>query len=335
LPTCTAPGQPGGLSAARDIRRAVGPFLPARLQHMEKEQNMSSTAIPTATPAAIPPTEFVAFWNDTLAAKFERYREILMNGLSHHSEAWLGEVQIAPGSRIVDVGCGWGDTARALARKTGPGGHVLGLDCVEQFLRRARRDAASEGLKNVDFVTADVQTYRFDASFDLCFSRFGMMFFENPVAAMRNILSALKPGGALVFIVWRGKADNDWARVPEAVVQDFLPVPGEDARTCGPGPFSMAEPEVVRKQLEIAGFEDVRFEATDGPVTVGDSVRNAIDFQLALGPAGELFREAGPLAEQRRDRIEAALSEALAPYQRDGRIVMPSGSWRVSARRPA
>lgn len=83
-----------------------------------------------------PQTEFVAFWNDTLAAKFERYREILMNGLNHHSAVWLEEAQIPPGSRIVDVGCGWGDTARALAHKTGSDGHVLGLDCVDQFLRK-------------------------------------------------------------------------------------------------------------------------------------------------------------------------------------------------------
>jgi SAM-dependent methyltransferase len=162
-----------------------------------------------------------------------------------------------------------------------------------------------------------------------------MMFFENPVAAMRKVLRALKPGGELVFIVWRSKAENAWAQVPEAVVQKFLPPPGGDARTCGPGPFSMAEPEVVKKQLEIAGFEDIRFEATDGPLTVGKSSRNAIDFQLAIGPAGEVFREAGHLAEERRGEIEAALREALAPYQQDGHIVMPSGSWRVSARKPA
>ncbi|MCC5968878.1 MAG: class I SAM-dependent methyltransferase [Pararhodobacter sp.] len=286
------------------------------------------------TLAADPPTEFVAFWNDTLADKFERYRDILMNGLSHHSEVWLNEVQIAPGTKIVDVGCGWGDTARALARKTGPKGHVLGLDCVEQFLRRARADAETEGLDNVSFVAADVQTYPFDASFDMCFSRFGMMFFENPVAAMRNILRALKPGGELVFIVWRSKAENVWAYVPETVVKEFLPLPGEDARTCGPGPFSMSEPDVVRKQLEIAGFDDIRFEATDGPVTVGGSLRNAIDFQLALGPAGEVFREAGALAEERRDEIETALRDALAPYQQGESIVLPSASWRVSARKP-
>jgi ubiquinone/menaquinone biosynthesis C-methylase UbiE len=285
------------------------------------------------TLTADPQTEYVAFWNDILATKFERFRDVLMNGLSHHSAVWLNGLHLAPGARIVDVGCGWGDTALALAHKAGPDGHVLGLDCVDSFLRKARADAAAAGLENVEFVAADVQTYPFDASFDLCFSRFGMMFFENPVAAMRNIRNALKPGGDLVFIVWRDLSENPWVGLPKAVVQDFLPPPGEDARTCGPGPFSMAEPEVVRKQLEIAGFGGIRFDATDGPVTVGNSLRNAVDFQLAIGPAGEVFREAGALADARRTEIEAALRRALKPYQQaDGRIVMPSASWRVSAR---
>ncbi len=280
-------------------------------------------------------TEYVAFWNEILATKFERFRDILMNGLSHHSEVWLNGLAITPGARIVDVGCGWGDTALELARKSGPDGQVLGLDCVERFLLKGRADAAAAGLKNVRFVAADVQTYPFDASFDLCFSRFGMMFFENPVAAMRSIHSALKPGGDLVFIVWRDLSENPWVGLPRTVVQNYLPPPGNDARTCGPGPFSMADPGVVSKQLQAAGFEDIDFTATDGPVTVGDSLRNAIDFQLAIGPAGEVFREAGALAEERRDEIEAALRKALSPYQQqDGSIVMPSGSWRVSARKP-
>ncbi len=281
-------------------------------------------------------SDYVAFWNDTLAAKFDRFRDILMNGLSHHSTDWLDTARIAPGTRILDVGCGWGDTALALARRTGPAGHVLAIDCVERFLRKGRADAAAEGLGNIRFVAADVERHPFSGDHDLCFSRFGMMFFENPVVAMRNIRTALRPGGDLVFIVWRDLSENPWVGLPKAVVQDFLPPPGDHARTCGPGPFSMADPEVVRTQLEIAGFEDIRFRRTDGPVTVGASLRNAIDFQLAIGPAGELFREAGALAQDQKAEIETALGIALARWQRpDGSIVMPSASWRVSARRPA
>ncbi|MCC5810784.1 MAG: class I SAM-dependent methyltransferase [Ectothiorhodospiraceae bacterium] len=282
----------------------------------------------------LPVNEYVEFWNDTLADKFERYREILMNGLSLHSRIPLERLEVAPGSRILDVGCGWGDTALALARMTGPQGFVMGLDCVDRFLEKGRQDAAEAGLTNVEFVDADVETYPFKPEYDLCFSRFGMMFFQNPVVAMRNIRKALRPGGRLVFIVWRDIEDNPWLGVPKQVVLDFLPPPGEDARTCGPGPFSMANPDVVSKQLEIAGFADVRFERTDGPVIVGDSVENAMRFQLALGPAGEVFREAGEEAERRRGEIEQALRDVLAPFEEQGRIVMPSSSWTITADNP-
>lgn len=293
---------------------------------------MAQTA--TQTSAQPERNEYVEFWNDTLADKFDRFREILMNGLSYHSRVPLGKLEIEPGSRIVDVGCGWGDTAIQLAQKTGPDGYVLGLDCVDQFLDKGRADAAAAGLTHIEFLAADVERYPFEPEFDLCFSRFGMMFFQNPVAAMRNVRTALKPGGELMFIVWRDIQDNAWLGVPKQVVLDFLPPPGEDARTCGPGPFSMADPETVTKQLEIAGFEDIDFERIDGPVTVGESVEDGMRFQLALGPAGEVFREAGELAEQRRGEIEQALRDALAPYQQDdGRIVMPSSSWTITARK--
>lgn len=278
-------------------------------------------------------SEYAEFWNDTLADKFDRFREILMNGLSYHSRVPLEKLSVAPGSKIVDVGCGWGDTAIELARKSGPQGSVLGLDCVAQFLQTARREAEAAGVDNVRFQTADVERYPFEPEFDLSFSRFGMMFFENPVAAMRNVRNSLRPGGELMFIVWRGIDDNPFFGLPKQVVLQYLSPPGDDARSCGPGPFSMADTETVSKQLEIAGFQDVAFERNDGPVTVGRTPEDAVNFQLALGPAGEVFREAGDEAERKRSEIEAALREALAPYQTDEGIVMPSSSWTITARK--
>ncbi len=279
--------------------------------------------------------EFTAFWNNVLVAKFERFRNILLDGLGYHSDVPLRTLQIARGAKVLDVGCGWGDTAIELAKKVGPTGSVLGLDCCDAFLEKGRKDAAAAGLANVRFVAADVQTYRFEPEHDFCFSRFGMMFFANPVAAMRNIRSALKPGGRLMFITWRSIGDNPWAEIPKKLVLDFLPPPSEDAQTCGPGPFSMASPDVVGAQLKAAGFEDPRFERVDGDVMVGATVDQALDFQLALGPAGEIFREAGALAEKRRPEIEAGLRAELARHQRDGKIFMRSGSWTITARKPA
>ena len=283
---------------------------------------------------AVTNDEFTAFWNDVLVEKFERFRNILLDGLSYHSELPLRTLELARGARALDVGCGWGDTAIELAKKVGASGYVLGLDCCAAFLEKGKADARAAGLGNVRFVTADVQTYRFEPEFDFCFSRFGMMFFSNPVAAMRNIRSALKPGGRLMFITWRKLEENLWAALPKKVILEFLPPPGEGAQSCGPGPFSMASPEVVAAQLKAAGFEDAKFTPIDGPVMVGSSVEQAMDFQLALGPAGEIFREAGSQAERSRKEIEEALKRELARHQRAGIVVMPSASWTITARKP-
>jgi ubiquinone/menaquinone biosynthesis C-methylase UbiE len=280
--------------------------------------------------------KFTAFWNDVLVAKFERFRNIMLEGMRYHSDEPFRTLGVRRGSKVLDVGCGWGDTAIELARMTGPSGSVLGLDCCNAFLEKGRRDAREAGLANVRFVEANVETYRFAPEFDLCFSRFGMMFFSNPVAAMRNVRSALKPGGRLVFVTWRTIGDNPFLGVPKSVVQKFLPPPGENAATCGPGPFSMADPKTVGAQLKAAGFVDATFTRVDGPVMVGRDIEQAIEFQLALGPAGEIVREAGSLAEARKDEIDRALRDELARYrQPDGSVVLASSSWTISAANPA
>lgn len=279
-------------------------------------------------------TEFVDFWNEVLVPKFIKYRHILVGGLTHHSAQVFPSLEVAAGHRVLDVGCGFGDTAIQLARKVGPHGRVVGIDCCPAFLDIARNDAEAAGLDNIVFVDGDAQSHPFAAEYDFCFSRFGTQFFENPVAGLRNMRRALKPGAQMTMIVWRALEENPWFAVPRDVVLRFLPPPGEDARTCGPGPFSMASRPVVAKQLEIAGYTDVRFERIDAPLMVGDTVDDAIGFQLALGPAGEVFREAGAAAERRRSEIESALRAALAPYLRGDGVVMDSSSWKITARNP-
>ena len=275
------------------------------------------------------------FWNEVLVAKFERFRNIMMDGMSYHSAQPFRTLEVPKGASVLDAGCGWGDTAIELAQMTGPSGRVLGLDCCDTFLEKGRRDADAAGLRNVRFVEADVQTYRFAPEFDLCFSRFGMMFFSNPVAALRNIRSALKPGGRLMLVTWRTIADNPFLGLPKEIVLKFLPPPDEDVVSCGPGPFSMADPEIVSAQLKAAGFTAVEFTRVDGPVMVGRDIEQAIDFQMALGPAGQIVREAGATAETRKDEIVRALHDALVRYrQPDGSVVMASSSWTITARNP-
>lgn len=277
-------------------------------------------------------TEFVDFWNEVLAPKFVKYKHVLVDGLTHHSAAIFPSLDIRAGDRALDVGCGFGDTAIQIAERVGSTGSVLGIDCCEAFLEYGRRDAVAAGLDNVSFALADVQFQPFQPEYDFCFSRFGTMFFENPVAALKNMRRALKPGGRLTFIVWRAIDDNPWLGLPKQVALNFLPPPGEDAATCGPGPFSMASESMVTKQLEIAGYEDIEFKRVDAPLLVGRTPEDAVGFQLALGPAGEVYREAGEEAEQKHDEISAALRAELARWETPEGIVMESSSWVISAR---
>jgi ubiquinone/menaquinone biosynthesis C-methylase UbiE len=279
-------------------------------------------------------TEFVDFWNEILVPKFTKYRHVLVGGLNHHSAKIFPSLQVHEGDRAVDVGCGFGDTAIELAKRVGPTGSVLGIDCCETFLEIARGDAAAAGVENVEFVNADVQFYPFEGDFDFCFSRFGTQFFENPVAGLKSMRRALKPGGTMTMIVWRGIEDNPWLGMAKEIVLRFLPPPGEDGRSCGPGPFSMAGQDMVTKQLEIAGYTGIAFERVDAPLMVGNSPDDAAGFQLALGPAGEVFREAGEEAERKRAEITAALTTELSKYETDEGIVLPSSSWVITARNP-
>ena len=280
-------------------------------------------------------TAFVQFWNEVLAPKFIRFKHVLVGGLTRHSEAIFPSLPVRPGDRALDVGCGFGDTAIKLARLVGPEGEVVGIDCCDAFLDMAREDVEAQGLSNIRFLRGDAEVALPESQFDFVFSRFGTMFFANPVAGLRNMRKALKPGGRMVHIVWRGRADNPWLSMAKDVVLEFLPPPGEDARTCGPGPFSMSDEDTVRGMMSSAGYRDIAFRRVDAPVLIGADVADAIEFQLALGPAGEVFREAGQIAEDRRGEIEAALAEAIDRQKTsaDG-IVMESSSWVISAVNP-
>ena len=279
-------------------------------------------------------TEFVDFWNEILVPKFVKYRHILVGGLTHHSAKIFPSLNVREGDRVLDVGCGFGDTAIQLARRVGPSGSVLGIDCCAVFLETARKDAAAAGVDNIAFIEGDAQLYPFEPEYDFCFSRFGAMFFENPVVGLKNMRRALKPGGTMTMIVWRAIEDNPWLGLPKEIVLKYLPPSGEDARTCGPGPFSMANQEMVTKQLEIAGYDGIEFERIDAPLMVGDSPEDAVGFQLAVGPAGEVYREAGAEAQRRHGEIEAALLTELGRYANAEGIVMDSSSWKITARNP-
>ena len=289
---------------------------------------------PAIAPAA-EDSEFVQFWNDVLAPKFIRFKHILVGGLSRHSDAVFPTLPVRSGDQVLDVGCGFGDTAIRLAGQVGATGLVVGVDCCDAFLDQARVEMKSRRVTNLSFVRADAEIALPDDQFDFVFARFGTMFFANPVAGLSNMRKALRPGGRMVHIVWRERADNPWLSMAKDVVLKYLPMPGADAQTCGPGPFSMADEPMVRAMMKAAGYDKIEFRRVDAPVLVGKDVDDAIAFQLAIGPAGEVFREAGALGEARRAEIEAALAAAIDAQKKasDG-VVMDSSSWVISAINP-
>jgi ubiquinone/menaquinone biosynthesis C-methylase UbiE len=293
------------------------------------------TIAASANSPATEDTAFVQFWNDVLAPKFIRFKHVLVGGLTQHSEAVFPTLNVRKGDRVLDVGCGFGDTTLRLAELAGTPGEVVGVDCCDAFLAYGRREVADRGVKNVTFVRGDAEIALPANQFDFVFARFGTMFFANPVNGLRNMRKALRPGGRMVHIVWRNRADNPWLSMAKDVVLRFLPEPGADAQTCGPGPFSMSDEATVRMMMRSAGYDQIEFRRIDAPVLIGTDVADAIAFQLAIGPAGEVFREAGREAEEKREQIEAALAQAInrQKISADG-IVMDSSSWVISAINP-
>ena len=284
--------------------------------------------------ATEPRSQYVDFWNAVLVPKFNTWRHVLVGGLGQHSAKVFPALALRGGDNVLDVGCGWGESTIEIARRVGPAGKVVGLDCCDAFLDQGRADAKAAGLANLTFLEANVETYAFRPEHDFCFSRFGTQFFENPVTGLRNMRSALRPGGAMTMIVWRARADNPWLTLPKEIVSRYLPPVKEHAASCGPGPFSMADTEVVKEQLRIAGYSDVKFERIDADVMVGRDVDEAVAFQLAIGPAGEVYREAGREAERQHDTLVAALKDELRGFVRPEGVMMGSSSWMVTAQNP-
>ncbi|HSC21385.1 MAG TPA: class I SAM-dependent methyltransferase, partial [Solirubrobacterales bacterium] len=230
-------------------------------------------------------------WSGPLFEIFLKYRDLTTGGLGAHGEVAMSSNPPQPGERAIDIGCGFGDTTRRLAELVGPEGSALGVDVSPPFIETAGKEAEEAGVGNVEFRIADVQTLQLPQEFDYAFSRMGIMFFANPVAALRNVRAALKPGGRFTAVVWRRKLDNEWVRRAEEIVDEYLEHPEEtEEPTCGPGPFSMANADTVSEQLKIAGFEEIGLRRCDLPMKVGADLDQAVEFGMALGPAGEILR---------------------------------------------
>jgi ubiquinone/menaquinone biosynthesis C-methylase UbiE len=279
--------------------------------------------------------EFIGCWNEILTPKWLRFRHLLSGNGKLHSDVALRRFGIRAGNRVLDFGCGFGETCLELGRLVGPTGEVLGLDCTSAFLEIANRERDEAGLANVRYELGDAQSHPLPGGhFDVAFARFGVMFFESAVRALRNVHRALVPGGKVCLIVWRGIDHNPAWGAAKAVVREFLPPPGPAARTCGPGPFSWADEETDREMLAAGGFKEVEvFERNDLDMCVGRTIDEAIDYQILVGPSGEIVREAGDEGKRRLPEIRAKLTELFRPNLREDGVYLPSSTWTIVARK--
>lgn len=276
-------------------------------------------------------------WNTVLYEKFNRFRHLLTKGLAAHSDELFRRHGPRAGERVLDVGCGFGDTTVELARKVGTNGAASGVDCAERFIEAAKGEARSLAVSNVSYFVADVQLAPLGGPYDSAFSRFGTMFFNTPGAALRNVRRSLAPGGTFSFVVWRKREDNPWLHEAEKRVREIVPVVSHEETSqvhCGPGPFSMAGPDLVSDLLRASGYERISFERFDADICIGRNLDEAVQFSTALGPAGEIIRLAGDAGRALQPKVEAALRAALEPFVRGGEVWAPSSTWFIRAMNP-
>lgn len=228
--------------------------------------------------------------------------------------------------RVLDIGCGAGQTTRIAARRASRG-HAVGIDLSEPMLERARRTAEEEGIDNITFGQGDAQVYPFpEAHFDVAVSRGGIMYFDDPVAAFTNIGGALKPGGRLVFSCGSDSGEDDFGRVWEAMMEHVsLPDPAEDH---APGPMNFIDREYITKVLTDAGFREVSSEPLANYAEFGKGAEDAADFIFGWGPVRHWLRDADPADEV---RAREAVTAALRPFEKNGAVRLRGSGQRFAA----
>jgi ubiquinone/menaquinone biosynthesis C-methylase UbiE len=268
----------------------------------------------------------VAYWNEQGGRTWAELNDLLDRQIRDAGLKGIAALAPAPGERILDVGCGGGQTSLALASRVGPQGAVTGADISRPMLELARKRA--EGSPNLRFVEADAQVHDFGSGgFDAVFSRFGVMFFADPAAAFTNLRRALRAGGRMVFVCWAPLAENPWMSTPMIAAAKHLPGGGAPPQPDAPGPFAFADPDRVRGVLQAAGFGDIGCEKVTLPIG-GNSLEESLTLALRVGPLGARLREAPELAPKVAADVRAALEARL----QDGAVWMDGAVWIVSAR---
>ena len=267
--------------------------------------------------------EQIEYWNGGAGDQWVGAQVQMDEMLAPLSQAALAKANAQPGERVIDIGCGCGATTLDL----GAGGaQVWGVDISAPMLELAKQRAQNKS--NLAFSQADAAVQEYTPDHDLVFSRFGVMFFADPVSAFANIRSALKPDGRMVFICWQPPKNNAWMSVAGRAVQPFLPDVGPPPDPLAPGPFAFADPERLRNILADAGFGHVQIDGLEREMLLAKTVDEALLFQAKIGP---LARGLAELGDQDRNRALAAARKALTPYQGPAGIKLGAACWLVQA----
>lgn len=268
------------------------------------------------------------YWSGKVGTEWAAHADRIDAMLRPMTAQALQRAAFQPGEHVLDIGCGAGATSVEIARAVRPGGSVTGVDLSPQLLEVARARAAEEALP-ATFLEADAGAMRLGRNFDAAFSRFGVMFFEQPVAAFAHLRGEMRSGGRLAFVCWRTLAENAWATAPIEAVKPLLKAPITPPDPDAPGPFSLADQKKIARVLGEAGWRGVEVMPWDGaiPIGGGGTLQDAADFLLRIGPC------ARAVADQALDAAEAAqrLIDALAPLHSERGVALPAACWLVTA----
>lgn len=288
---------------------------------------MDEHAVPAS---AGPNAEQAEYWSGRRGTHWVAHQDRYDRMVAPLSAHLLAGAAVGRTDRVLDVGCGCGQTTRAAARAASAGG-ALGIDLAAPMVEAARRRAAAESLDNVEFRVGDVQVEPLgSAGFDLAMSRFGVMFFADPVAAFANIASALVPGGRLCFLCWQEVSRVEWVWAPMSAALAHLPRPHPGPPADGPGPFSLADPGHVVELLDASGFSDVRIDPVEEQLELGSDVEETADFLLATGMGQTVLGGDDPAATA---AAVAALRDVVQAHSSPRGVHFGSAAWLVTAAR--